>query len=189
MKSIFESKTQKLSKDFEVIGQDLYSTLSRKYLKALDARVEELGLEYEQCREAARLFKRGDFFGALKKIWGKSKVKTEVSHSNDGNTEIYTYEVLGYATFTEKFIRKGLSMWSHTITATYITNPDPSYQLATVISAECKSNNEREHEMCTREAFACRSTAAIYNILFVGMDGYNMSTCLSKYHLKLRNKL
>lgn len=190
MKSIYEAKTpSKLSKDFEVIGNDTAAVAARKYLKQLDARVEELGLDYEQCREAARLFKKGNFEGALKKIWGKSKVKTSTNHTNDGNIETYIYEVKDYATFTEKIIHKGISTWTHTITAVYVDNPTPSYPLGTVISVELKSNNEREQELATLNAFAHRSTAAIYNILFVNMDGYDMSSILSKYHLKLRNKL
>lgn len=190
MKSIYEAKTQtKLSKDFEVVSKDLKSTASRKFLKQLDERVEQLGLDYEQCREAARLFKKGNFEGALKKIWGKSKVKTSTNHSNDGLTETYIYEIDGYGTFTERVVRKGISMWSHTIAAVYVDNPTPSYPLGTIISAELKSNNEREQELASLNAFAHRSTAAIYNILFVNMDGYDMTASLSKYHLKLRNKL
>lgn len=190
MKSIYEAKTQtKLSKDFEVVSKDLKSVASRKFLKQLDERVEQLGLDYEQCREAARLFKKGNFEGALKKIWGKSKVKTSTNHSNDGLTETYIYEINGYGTFTERVVRKGISMWSHTITAVYVDNPTPSYPLGTIISAELKSNNEREQELASLNAFAHRSTAAIYNILFVNMDGYDMTASLSKYHLKLRNKL
>lgn len=190
MKSIYEAKTQtKLSKDFEIVSKDLKSVASRKFLKQLDERVEQLGLDYEQCREAARLFKKGNFEGALKKIWGKSKVKTSTNHSNDGLTETYIYEIDGYGTFTERVVRKGISMWSHTITAVYVDNPTPSYPLGTIISAELKSNNEREQELASLNAFAHRSTAAIYNILFVNMDGYDMTASLSKYHLKLRNKL
>lgn len=188
MRSIYEAKEQKLSKDFEIIGNDIHSIAARKFLKQLDERVAELKLSYEQCREAARLFKKGDFEGALKKIWGKSKIKTSKLHSQDGNIETYIYDVVGYASFMEKFIRKG-SSWTHIITAKYTDNPDPSFPLATVIGTELKSSNEREQELATREAFAHRSTAAIYNILFVCMDGYDMTTVLSKYHLKLRNKL
>lgn len=192
MRSIYEAKEQKLSKDFEIIGNDIHSTAARKFLKQLDERVAELKLSYEQCREAARLFKKGDFEGALKKIWGKSKIKTSKLHSQDGNIETYIYDVGGYGTFTEKFIRKGMTMWSHTITAVYKDNPSPSYSLATVIGVELKSNTrdfDRMQELSTKESFLNRSTAAIYNILFVCMDGYDMTTVLSKYHLKLRNKL
>lgn len=190
MKSIYEAITPtKLSKDFEVVSKDLKSVTSRKFLKQLDERVEQLGLDYEQCREAARLFKKGNFEGALRKIWGKSKVKTSTNHSNDGLTETYIYEIDGYGTFTERVVRKGISMWSHTITAVYVDNPTPSYPLGTVINIELKSNDEREQELASLNAFAHRSTAAIYNILFVNMDGHDMTASLSKYHLKLRNKL
>ena len=190
MKSIYEAKTStKLSKDFDVVGNDVATVTARKFLKQLDERVDQLGLDYEQCREAARLFKKGNFEGALKKIWGKSKVKVSTNHTNDGNIETYIYEVKDYATFTEKIIRKGISTWTHTITAVYVDNPTPSYPLGTVINAELKSSNEREQELASLNAFAYRSTAAIYNILFVNMDGYDMSSILSKYHLKLRNKL
>lgn len=190
MKSIYEAKTStKLSKDFDVVGNDMATVAARKFLKQLDERVEQLKLDYEQCREAARLFKKGNFEGALKKIWGKSKVKVSTNHTNDGNIETYIYEVKDYATFTEKIIHKGISTWTHTITAIYVDNPTPSYPLGTVINVELKSSNEREQELATLNAFAHRSTAAIYNILFVNMDGYDMSSILSKYHLKLRNKL
>lgn len=193
MKSIYEAKTPtKLSKDFDVVGNDIATITARKFLKQLDERVEQLGLDYEQCREAARLFKKGDFEGALKKIWGKSKVKTSTNHTNDGNVETYIYDVDGYGTFTEKFVRKGLSMWSHTITAVYKDNPSPSFSLGTIIGVEVKRTSmdfDRLQELSTKESFLNRSTAAIYNILFVCMDGHDMTSVLSKYHLKLRNKL
>lgn len=189
MKSIFEAKEEKLSKDFEIVGNDLKSTIARKFLKRLDDCVAELNLSYDQCREAARLFKKGNFEASLKKIWGKSKVKTITNHSNDGLIETYIYEVIGYGTFTESFVRRGSSMLTHTITAVYIDNPTPSYPLGTVIRVELKSDNEKQQELASLNAFAHRSTAAIYNILFVNMDGYDMTSVLSKYHLKLRNKL
>lgn len=69
MKSIYEAKiSTQLSKDFDVVGNDIAAVASRKFLKQLDEQVKQLRLDYEQCREAARLFKKGNFEGALKKI-------------------------------------------------------------------------------------------------------------------------
>ena len=190
MKSIYEAKENTvLSKDFEVVGNDIYSTQSRKFLKELNNRVAELGLSYEQCREAARLFKKCNFKGALEKIWGKSKVKTAQLHSESGANEVYIYTVTGYGEFKETISRKGITQYTHHITAKYNDNPDPSYPLATVINAASSKGSEKDQEIATKEAFAGRSTAAIYNILFVNMDGYDMSKVLSKYHLKLKHKL
>ena len=191
MISIFEVKKDTLSKDFEITAKDIKATAARKFLKELDARVSELGLDYEQCREAARMFKKGNFEGALKKIWGGRKVKTSQNHSNNGSVETYTYEVDGYATFTEKFIRNGLS-YSHTITAVYKDNPCPSKSLGTIIEVVLKPNSydfEAAQERANREAFMNRSTAVIYNILFVNFDGYDMTSLLSRFCIKLRNKL
>lgn len=189
MKSIFETKETKLSKDFEIIGNDIYSQQSRKFLKQLDIKMEELGLSYDQCREAAKLFKRGDFKGALIKIWGRSKVKIEQLHTEGGTTEKYIYTVNGYGEFTET-ITRGRDYW-HAIRARYNDDPTPSFPLATVIdlSLPLAKSNEKFQENALKEAFMGRSTAAIYNILFVCMDGYDMSKVLSKYHVKLRNKL
>ena len=189
MISIYEAKIDKLSKDFEVVGADIYSDQSRKFLKELDSRVNELGLTYDQCREAARLFKKCDFKGALIKIWGKSKVKISQLHSGDGTVEKYIYTVTGYGEFTEIITRKGMTQYTHGITATYVDNPTPSYPLGTVIGTSISKGTERDQEMATKAAFAGRSTAAIYNILFVNMDGYDMSKVLSKHHLRLKNKL
>lgn len=189
MKSIFEAKEVKLSKDFEIIGNDIYSMQSRSFLKKLDKKVEELGLTYDQCREAAKLFKKGDFKGALIKIWGKSKVKIEHLHNEGGTVEKYIYTVLGYGEFTES-ITRGREYW-HNIRAKYDANQTPSYALATIIDLALPRAkvNEKYQELALKEAFMARSTAAIYNILFVNMDGYEMTKVLSKYHLKLRNKL
>lgn len=189
MISIYEANLTKLSKDFEVVGNDIYSEQSRKFLKALNDRVNELGLDYEQCREAARLFKKCNFKGALEKIWGKTRVKTTQLHSEGGATEVYIYTVNGYGEFKEIISRKGLTQYTHGITAKYDDNPSPSYPLATVIGTSISKGTEKDQEMATKEAFAGRSTAAIYNILFVNMDGYDMSKVLSKHHLKLKNRL
>lgn len=190
MKSIYEAREKTiLSKDFEVVGSDLYSTQSRKFMKCLDERTKELKLKYEQCRDAARLFKNGNFKAALEKIWGKNNVKTIELHSEGGSTETYVYTVPGYGEFREVISRKGMSNYAHKITAKYTDNPTPSFPLATVIDVVLPKSDDRSQEAALKEAFAGRSTAAIYNILFVCMDGYDMSKVLSKYHLKLRNKL
>lgn len=189
MISIYEAKLSKLSNDFEVVGNDIYSDQSRKYLKELNQRFADLKLDYEQCREAARLFKKGDFKGALMKIWGKSNVKVDQINSEGGSIETYIYTVKGYGEFKEAITRKGMTQYSHRITATYVDNPTPSFPLATIIDASSIKGSEKDQEIATKTAFASRSTAAIYNILFVCMDGYDMSKVLSKYHLKLKNKL
>ena len=189
MKLILEATEQKLSKDFEIVGNDVYSTASRKFLKQLDARVEELGLTYDQCRDAAKLFKKGDFAGALTKIWGRSRVKTNQLHNDGGSVEIYVYTIDGYGEFRETITRKGLTQYSHSIHAKYDTNPCPSFPLATVIDVSLSKANEKYQELMVKDAFLSRTTAAIYNILFVCMDGYDMQKVLSKYHLKLKQKL
>lgn len=190
MISIYEAKQNTiLSKDFEVVGSDIYSVQSRKFMKQLDERVRELKLKYEQCRDAARLFKTGNFKAALEKIWGKNSVKTTELHSEGGSTETYVYTVDGYGEFRETISRKGMTQYSHKITAKYTDNPTPSFPLATVIDVNLPKSDDRSQEAALKDAFAGRSTAAIYNILFVCMDGYDMSKVLSKYHLKLRTKL
>jgi hypothetical protein len=182
---------QLLSKDFELTKKNALNTsIAKKFLKRLNERVLELGLTYEQCREAAKLFKTGNFEAALRKIW-KGKVKVTSNHINDGSIETYTYDVNGYGTFTEKIARNG-KVYQHTITAKYIDNPYPSKALGTVIEVYERANNldfEALQEKANKEAFLHRSTAAIYNILFVNMDGHDMSAVLSKHNLRLKNKL
>lgn len=194
MISIYEAKDikTKLSKDFELVGSDIFTETAAKYLKELDARVNELGLDYQQCREAAKMFKQQNFQGALEKIWGKNKIKVDTNHMMDGAVETYTYTVVGYGVFKEQYTRKNGNTYIHTITATYDDNPCPSYPLGTIISVNLKANNynfEDIQERANKEAFLGRSTAAIYNILFVNYDGSDMSRVLSKRHLRLKNKL
>lgn len=195
MKTIYsliqESQEEKLSKDFELVKKNpLNTTIARKYLKELDSRVATLGLTYEQCREAAKLFKQGSFEAALRKIW-KGKVKVTNSHMNNGSVETYTYDVKGYGIFVEKISRND-KQYSHTITATYTDNPYPSKSLGTVIEVSERATNydfEAVQDKANKEAFLHRSTAAIYNILFVNMDGHDMSAVLSKHNIKLKNRL
>lgn len=195
MKTIYslicESQEEKLSKDFELLKKHpLNTTVARKFLKQLDSRMLELGLTYEQCREAAKLFKTGNFEAALRKIW-KGKVKVTVNHINDGSIETYIYDINGYGTFVEKIARNS-KLYSHTITAKYLDNPYPSKALGTVIEVSEKASNtdfEAVQDKANHEAFMHRSTAAIYNILFVNMDGHDMSAVLSKHNIKLKNRL
>ena len=67
MKNINEminEASEKLSRDFEV-GVNVLSNQTKAWLKALDAAVERYGLNCNDCREAAKKFKTGDFEGAL----------------------------------------------------------------------------------------------------------------------------
>ena len=182
---------QLLSKDFELIKKNvLNTTIAKKFLKQLNERVLELGLTYDQCREAAKLFKQGNFEAALRKIW-KGKVKVTSNHIKDGAIETYTYDVNGYGTFTERIARNS-KIYDHIITAKYVDNPYPSKALGTVIEVSERAGNsdfEAVQDKANKEAFLHRSTAAIYNILFVNMDGHDMSAVLSKHNIKLKNKL
>ena len=182
---------QLLSKDFELTKKNvLNTTIAKKFLKQLNERVLELGLTYDQCREAAKLFKQGNFEAALRKIW-KSKVKVTSNHIKDGSIETYTYDVNGYGTFTERIARNS-KIYDHIITAKYVDNPYPSKALGTVIEVSERAGNsdfEAIQDKANKEAFLHRSTAAIYNILFVNMDGHDMSAVLSKHNIKLKNKL
>ncbi len=182
---------QLLSKDFELTKKNvLNTTIAKKFLKQLNERVLELGLTYDQCREAAKLFKQGNFEAALRKIW-KGKVKVTSNHIKDGSIETYTYDVNGYGTFTERIARNS-KIYDHIITAKYVDNPYPSKALGTVIEVSERAGNsdfEAVQDKANKEAFLHRSTAAIYNILFVNMDGHDMSAVLSKHNIKLKNKL
>lgn len=182
---------QLLSKDFELTKKNvLNTTIAKKFLKQLNERVLELGLTYDQCREAAKLFKQGNFEAALRKIW-KGKVKVTSNHIKDGSIETYTYDVNGYGTFTERIARNS-KIYDHIITAKYVDNPYPSKALGTVIEVSERASNsdfEAVQDKANKEAFLHRSTAAIYNILFVNMDGHDMSAVLSKHNIKLKNKL
>ena len=55
--NIFEATDKKLSKDFEIIGSGYKADTAKAYLKALNLRQEELGLNYDDCRAAAKAFK------------------------------------------------------------------------------------------------------------------------------------
>ena len=180
--------SDRLSKDFEV-GVNVLSNQSRTWLKALDAAVEKWGLSYDQCRDAARKFKLGDFEGALKTIW-KNKLDVEVRNSeNGGNSTIKTYTIDEYATFTERIDYKNGS-FTHSITGRYVANPTPGFSLGTIISVFGKGEThsvEMVDDKMTKEAMAARNTANIYNILFVGCD--IQGKFISKPMLKLKKSL
>lgn len=178
----------RLSKDFEV-GVNVLSNQTRTWLKSLDAAMERWKLSYDQCRDAARKFKLGDFEGALKTIW-KGKLDVEVKNSeNGGNSTTKTYTIDGYATFTERIEYKNGS-FAHSITGRYDENPTPGYSLGTIISVYGKGeghNVESVDDRMTREALSARNTANIYNILFVGCD--IQGKFISKPMLKLKKSL
>jgi hypothetical protein len=180
--------SDRLSKDFEV-GVNVLSNQTRTWLKNLDAAMERWKLSYDQCRDAARKFKLGDFEGALKTIW-KGKLDVEVKNSeNGGNTTVKTYTIDGYATFTERIEYKNGS-FSHSITGRYDENPTPGYSLGTIISVYGKGeghNVENVDDRMTKEALSARNTANIYNILFVGCD--IQGKFISKPMLKLKKSL
>lgn len=178
---------ERLSRDFE-IGINVLSNQTRAWLKTLDAAVENLGLSYDTCREAAKLFKQGDFEGALKTIWGK-KLEIDIDKSGDGTHTVKVYTAGDYAVFTEKIIYKN-GAFVHSITGKYSETPTPGYSLGTVINVTGKAeahNIEIIDDRDTRAAMAARNTANIYNILFVGSDIH--SKFISKPMLKLKKSL
>lgn len=190
--NINEAQTgKKLSKDFSLKGDDWHTEVARHYLKALDARVEELGLNYEQCRDAARLFKKGEFEKALKKIWG-SKVKIDERNENNGYTHIITYTISNYAVFTEIIDYTSLQCYKHEISAEYIGVENPSYVLEKPLYIYIKRQQgdfTSQINTANKEGFMSVPCAWIYDFLFVGFDGRDLSSSLSKYHLKLENRL
>lgn len=178
----------KLSRDFEV-GVNVLSNQTKAWLKALDSAVERYGLNYDDCREAARKFKTGDFEGALKQIWGK-RLEIDITKSeNGGNITTKVYTAADYAVFTEKIEYKN-GTFVHTITGTYSETPTPGYSLGTIIAISGKAESnviELIDDRKTREALSARNTANIYNILFVGSDIH--SKFISKPMLKLKKSL
>jgi hypothetical protein len=186
--NILCESADRLSKDFEV-GVNVLSNQTRTWLKTLDSAVEKWKLSYDQCHEAARKFKLGDFEGALKTVW-KNKLDVEVKNSeNGGNLTIKTYTIDGYATFTERIEYKNGS-FIHSITGRYDENPTPGFSLGTVMSVYGKGegyNVESIDDRMTKEALASRNTANIYNILFVGCD--IQGKFISKPMLKLKKSL
>lgn len=178
----------KLSRDFEV-GVNVLSNQTKAWLKALDSAVERYGLNYDDCREAARKFKTGDFEGALKQIWGKQLEIDTTKSENGGNITTKVYTAADYAVFTEKIEYKN-GTFVHTITGTYSETPTPGYSLGTIIAISGKADSnviELVDDRKTREALSARNTANIYNILFVGSDIH--SKFISKPMLKLKKSL
>ena len=180
--------SEKLSRDFEV-GVNILSNQTKAWLKALDSAVERYGFNYDDCREAARKFKTGDFEGALKQIWGKQLEIDTTKSENGGNITTKVYTAADYAVFTEKIEYKN-GTFVHTITGTYSETPTPGYSLGTIIAISGKADSnviELVDDRKTREALSARNTANIYNILFVGSDIH--SKFISKPMLKLKKSL
>lgn len=189
--NIFEATDKKLSKDFEIIGSGYKADTAKAYLKALNLRQEELGLNYDDCRTAAKAFKQGDFEKSLKIIWG-NKVRIEEANLNDSLTTKRIYSIDGYAEFTETIEHSPLGGYIHSIKGEYFDNLTPSYGLGQVLYVAIKkmnSNNISYIEKINKEAFLSKPTAHIYNILFVGFEGRELTSSLSKVYLKLKNKL
>ena len=185
---IINEASEKLSRDFE-IGVNVLSNQTKAWLKELDSAVERNGLNYDDCRKAAKQFKQGDFESALKTIWGK-KLEIDVTKSeNGGNITNKVYTAGDYAVFTERIEYKN-GTYVHSITGRYSETPTPGYSLGTIIAFSGKAEpNEIEliDDRKTREALAARNTANIYNILFVGCDIH--SKFISKPMLKLKKTL
>lgn len=180
--------SNRLSKDFEV-GVNVLSNQTRTWLKTLDSAMEKWKLSYDQCREAARKFKLGDFEGALKAIW-KNKLDIETRHSeNGGSSTIKTYTIDGYATFTEKIVY-GNGSFTHSIVGRYDENPTPGYSLGTIFNVYGKGeghNIENVDDKMVKDAMMARNCANIYNILFVGCD--IQGKFIAKPMLKLKKSL
>lgn len=188
----------KLSKDFEIANTSNKFKLTnvKHFLKLLDDRQSELNLDYERARQAARLFKMGDFEGALKKIWGSTRVKKDIEIEGDGNFITNRYIVRGWGAFLEKISWLRPSKYIHTIQATYEDNPNPTFDLASVLYVEERkpaAATTREFEQIidnsNSKAFKEVPTALIYNILFVGYGGTGISVPLNKNYLRLIKKL
>lgn len=185
--NMINEATDRLSRDFEV-GINVLSNQTKQWLKALDAAVEKYGLTYDNCREAAKKFKMGDFEGALKTIWG-NRLEVDVEKSANGGNIVKTYVAGDYAVFTEKISYKN-GTFTHSITGQYSETPTPGYSLGTIIATSGKadpSEIELVDDRSTRTALAARNTANIYNILFVGCDIH--SKFISKPMLKLKKTL
>lgn len=189
--NIFEATDKKLSKDFEIVGSGYKADVAKAYLKALAARQDELGLNYDVCREAAKVFKHGDFEKALKLIWG-DKLRVEENNMSGSMVTKRSYYVEGYAEFTETIAYTDLGGYMHTITGEYMDNLTPSYSLGQVLSVIVKKSHGDPTvyaEKLNKESFMAKPTAHIYNILFVGFEGRELTTSLSKLYLKLKTKL
>ena len=185
--TIITEASNRLSKDFEV-GINVLSNQTKGWLKELDAAVVKYGLNYDQCRTAARQFKQGNFEDALRTIWGNN-LDVEVTNSeNGGNSKTKTYHAGSYAIFTEKTDYKSNS-FVRSITGTYSTCSAPGYSLGTIITVSGKADGDVEiaADHAADKAMAARNTANIYNILFVGADV--PSKFISKPMLKLKNPL
>lgn len=190
--NMINEASERLSRDFEV-GNYALATQTKAWLKELDKAVEKYGLTYDDCRAAAKKFKKGDFEGALRTIWGKDlDVQVEKSE-NGGNVTVKTYTAGEYAVFTERIEYKNGAFngaFIHNITGKYSETPTPGYSLGTIASITGKADGadiELIDDRKLREALAARNTANIYNILFVGCDIH--SKFLSKPMLVLKKYL
>lgn len=185
--NMINEASERLSRDFEV-GKYALATQTKAWLKELDKAVEKYGLTYDDCRSAAKQFKKGDFEGALKTIWGKN-LDVQIEKSDNGGNITKVYTAGEYAIFTEKIEYKNGS-FTHNITGQYSETPAPGYSLGTIIIVSGKADPadiELVDDRKTREALAARNTANIYNILFVGCDVH--SKFISKPMLVLKKAL
>lgn len=187
-----------LSKDFEVCGNGWHKDEARKWLKTLDARAEELGLDYNQCRDAAKLWRSGEFEKSLKKIWGQ-KVRVTDRNEDNGYTTIREYTVKGWAVYTEIIKRSALSGdYLHSITVHYDNLEFPQFPLTNPFYVYIKKkttglNSSPDSFIGQQKAADSKEwekrVAHIYNCLFVGDDVRDCAVTLSGYNIKHINKL
>ena len=172
--------------------QAMLNVQAKKYLKLIDDAASRYKINYNKAREAATLFKQGDFEGALRKIWGNKLEIETVNNEEGGHTTTTTYTIDGYGTFTDKITRKGPDFYSRSITATYKDVPNPGFSLSSIVYVDVKRNGnnfEGQIERATLDAFKSVPCALIYNILFTCWDSTHVSTICSPLYIKLRKKL
>lgn len=185
--NINEVRDKRLSQDWEIVANDWRRDSAKKYLRALDSRMEELNLSNDTVNNAVKAFWSGDFPKALKMIW-KSKVRSSSEETDGGSTMTYTYIVPGYGTFTETYVHN-LANYKHTIEFEPDNADVSCYELKHLFSAVCShkgTTGSSQVEKANREAYKIKSIY-IMNTLFVGFGCRELSSVFNT--LKRKNKI
>lgn len=185
-----QNTVENLSKDFEVRGNDWHQGVAKDFLKELDNRQRELGINKNKARAAVKAFWQGNFPEALKLIWG-NKVITDKQNSDAGYKTTITYTISGWGTYTEVYEHTSAA-YLHKIDLSLEQDENPDYALKAVYHCYVsKRGTDFAGQYKSEDAAAWRSrnVATIYNFLFVGFEGRDLSISIGREHCFCKNKI
>jgi len=190
MYSINETKASvsKLSSDFEVRGNDWRTSEAKNFLKELDKRQAELGIDKEAARKAVAAYWVGNFPQALKCVWGKKVIE---DFQKSGYCTTMSYTVPGWGIYTEKVDHSPNQAYVHSVDLSLEGNENPDFALKSVYHCYVpkKGTDMTNHMKEDSAMWRAKSVAQILNFLFVGFECRDLELCTSRGYCPCVNKI